>query len=183
MPLLRYFVFVGGALLALLFISNAYLPKLPDEVRADSEVDRSTIRIHSAYKWPERVVFDTNQPTIVPPPAAITIASVQAPAKVADVSAQARVREAFAELPAPIKPRRNCRMRKSLKKPRSENARSRSGVRARPSCWWRNSRSSVCSATARGELTGIAGNFQQPRQMLLICLSSSLSRSSDAAFA
>ena len=28
MPLLRYFVFVGGALLALLFISNAYLPKI-----------------------------------------------------------------------------------------------------------------------------------------------------------
>lgn len=101
MPLLRYFVFVGGALLALLFISTAYLPKLPDEVRAGSEFDRSTIRIHSAYKWPERVVFDTNQPTIVPPPAAIGIASVQAPAKVADVSGKARVREAFAELPAP----------------------------------------------------------------------------------
>lgn len=100
MPLLRYFVFVGGALLALLFVSNAYLPKLPDEVRADSQVDRSTIRIHSAYKWPDRVVFDTNQPTIVPPPSAVTIAGVQAPAKVADVSAQARVREAFAEVPA-----------------------------------------------------------------------------------
>ncbi len=101
MPLLRYFVFVGGALLALLFISTAYLPKLPDEVRAGSQVDRSTIRIHSTYKWPERVVFDTNQPTIVPPPAAVAIASVQAPAKVADVSAKARVREAFAELPPP----------------------------------------------------------------------------------
>jgi hypothetical protein len=100
MPLLRYFVFVGGALLALLFVSNAFLPKLPDEVRADSEVDRSTIRIHSAYKWPERVVFDTNQPTIVPPQAAIVTASVQTPAGVADVSAKARMREAFAELPA-----------------------------------------------------------------------------------
>ena len=39
MPLLRYFVFVGGALLALLFISTAYLPKLPDEVRAGSQVE------------------------------------------------------------------------------------------------------------------------------------------------
>ena len=45
------------------------------------------------------VVFDTNQPTIVPPPAATTTASIQAPAKVADISAKARVREAFAELP------------------------------------------------------------------------------------
>ena len=101
MPLLRYFVFVGGALLALLFVSNAYLPKMPDEVRAASDVDRSTIRIHSERKWPERVVFDTNQPTIVPPPAAITTASVQAPATVDDASAKARVRESFAQLPPP----------------------------------------------------------------------------------
>ena len=104
MPLLRYFVFVGGALLALLFISTAYLPKMPDEVRADSGApgfDRSTIRIHSQLKWPERVVFDTNQPTIVPPPAVTTTASVQAPAAMADVSAKARVREALAEMPSP----------------------------------------------------------------------------------
>jgi hypothetical protein len=101
MPLLRYFVFVGGALLALLLVSNAYLPKIPDEVRADSGFDRSVIRIHSDRKWPERIVFDTNQPTIVPAPAAITTASVQAPATVADVSAKARVREALAQLPPP----------------------------------------------------------------------------------
>jgi hypothetical protein len=106
MPLLRYFAFVGGALLVLLLIlnaylpgtpDNAYLPKTPDEVRAaDSGFDKSTIRIHSETKWPERVVFDTNQPTIVP---AAAIASVQAPARVADVSAKAHVREAFAQLP------------------------------------------------------------------------------------
>lgn len=104
MPLLRYFVFVGGALLALLFASSAFYPKIPDEVRADSEFDKSTIRIHSERKWPERVVFDTNQPTIVPPQAAITTAGVQAPAGVAgvaDVSSKARVREAFAQLPPP----------------------------------------------------------------------------------
>jgi hypothetical protein len=99
MPLLRYFGFVGGALLALLLVSNAYLPKTPDEVRADSGFDRSTIRIHSETKWPERVVFDTNRPTIVPAPATGAIASVQAPARVADVSAKAHVREAFAQLP------------------------------------------------------------------------------------
>jgi hypothetical protein len=109
MPLLRYFVFVGGALLALLLISNAYftnapdnayLPKTPDEVRAaDSGFDRSTIRILSETKWPERVVFDTNQPTIVPVRAAGVIGGVQAPARVADVSAKAQVREAFAQVP------------------------------------------------------------------------------------
>ena len=101
MPLLRYFVFVGSALLALLLVIDAYLPKVPDEVRAASEFDRSTIRIHSERKWPERIVFDTNQPTIIPPQAAITIASVQPAAKAADVSAKARVREAFAEIPSP----------------------------------------------------------------------------------
>jgi hypothetical protein len=102
MPLLRYFVFVGGALLALLLVSNAFFPKLPDEVRADSEFDRSTIRINSERKWPERIVFDTNQPTIVPPQSAITTARVQTPAGVADVSSKARVREAFAQVAPPV---------------------------------------------------------------------------------
>lgn len=96
MPLLRYFVFVGGALLALLFISDAYLPKMPDEVRAASELP--VIRIHSDRKWPERVVFDTSHPTIVPQQTASTAASVTAPATVADVSAKARVRDSFAQL-------------------------------------------------------------------------------------
>ena len=98
MPVLRYFVFVGSALLALLLITNAYLPKVTDEVRADSDFDRSTIRIHSQRKWPERVVFDTNQPTIIPPQPATTIAAIEPP-KVADVSAKAR--EAFAEMSSP----------------------------------------------------------------------------------
>jgi len=98
MPVLRYFVFVGGALLALLFVADIYFPKQPVVATADSRVDKSTIRIHSERKWPERVVFDTNQPTIVPPAAANTVASVQAPA---DVSAKARARDAFAQLQPP----------------------------------------------------------------------------------
>jgi hypothetical protein len=98
MPLARYFLFVGGALLALLFISDAYFPKLPVADRAVSGFDRVTIRIHSDRKWPERVVFDTSRPTIVPAPAAAAQASVPAPATVADVSARARVRDSFAQL-------------------------------------------------------------------------------------
>ena len=98
MPVLRYFVFVGGALLALLFVADIYFPKQPVVATADSGVDKSTIRIHSERKWPERVVFDTNQSTIVPPAAANTVASVQAPA---DVSAKARARDAFAQLQPP----------------------------------------------------------------------------------
>ena len=102
MPLARYFLYVGGALLALLFASDAVLPKLPvADATADPRVDKSVIRIHSDRKWPERVVFDTSLPTIVPAATAKTEASVPAPATVADVSAKARVREAFAQLPLP----------------------------------------------------------------------------------
>ena len=96
MPLLRYFFFVGGVLLALLFISDAYLPKLPAAERADA--DLPVIRIHSDRKWPERVVFDTNHPTIVAAQAANMVAGVRAPAAINEVSANPSVRAAFAQL-------------------------------------------------------------------------------------
>src|SRR3984957_2874343 len=96
MPLVRYFFFVGGALLALLFISNAYLPKPPEMATADA--DLPVIRIHSDRKWPERVVFDTSRPTIVPMQTANTGAGVPAAATVADLSAKTRLRQAFAQL-------------------------------------------------------------------------------------
>jgi hypothetical protein len=105
MPLTRYFLFVGGVLLALLFVVGAVLPQLPvaDTDRADAEVDKSTIRIHSDRKWPERVVFDTSLPTIVPGQTLKAAAAIPAPAPaiVADVAPKARVREAFAQLVPP----------------------------------------------------------------------------------
>lgn len=64
MPLARYFSYVGGVLLALLFVLDAYLPKVPVAERADANLP--VIRIHSDRKWPERVVYDTSQPTIIP---------------------------------------------------------------------------------------------------------------------
>lgn len=97
MPLARYFIYVGGALLALLFISDAFLPKLP--VAESANADLPVIRIHSDQKWPERVVFDTNLPTVVPAQLAKTASSIQVPATVADIPPKARVREAFAQLP------------------------------------------------------------------------------------
>jgi hypothetical protein len=97
MPLARYFLCVGGVLLALLFASNAYLPSLPMPASVDGGVDKSVIRIHSDRKWPERVVFDTQQPTIVPSLAANNLApGVPAPITVAD--SKARARGSFAEL-------------------------------------------------------------------------------------
>jgi hypothetical protein len=110
MPLVRYFLFVGGALLALLFIVDALLPKEADSVRADAGTDKPFIRIHSDRKWPERVVFDTSLPTIVPvsavPVSAVKAGSV-APAAptMAEASPKARVREAFAQF-VPTEPKK-----------------------------------------------------------------------------
>jgi hypothetical protein len=95
MPLARYFFFVGAALLALLFVTDAYLPKLPVVAATDAVADLSIIRIHSDRRWPERVVFDTSIPAIAPVQTAAAV-PVKAPAAVADVSA--KVREAFAQL-------------------------------------------------------------------------------------
>jgi hypothetical protein len=98
MPLARYFLFVGAALLTLLFVVDSYLPKLPPEERTNAAANLSVIRIHSDRKWPERIVFDTSLPTITPATTGVTEANVPAPASVADLPAKARVREAFAQL-------------------------------------------------------------------------------------
>jgi hypothetical protein len=99
MPLLRYFFLVGGALLALLFAADAYLPKSPAVERATATADLSMIRIRSDRKWPERIVFDTTQPTIMPPKTSIAEIRIQQPATSAAAS-KAPMREAFAQLPA-----------------------------------------------------------------------------------
>ena len=99
MPVARYFLLVGGVLLALLFLSNEVLPQLPVAERvAEAGPDKPVIRINSDRKWPERVVFDTNMPTIVPPVAPALVAKAEAAAAVAEVSAQARGLQAFAQL-------------------------------------------------------------------------------------
>ena len=101
MPVARYFLFVGGVLLALLFILDAALLESPVAARTEAGTDRSVIRIHSDRKWPERVVFDTSLPTIIPAATAKAEAAVVGPgtAQIAEVSAKVRVRDAFAQLP------------------------------------------------------------------------------------
>ena len=95
MPLARYFFLVGGALFVLLLVAGAYLPSLPVAERV--EAPRTTIRILSEMKLPERVVFDTSMPT----PArhaepVIAGTGAPSPPSVGDVSAKAR--QAFAQL-------------------------------------------------------------------------------------
>lgn len=93
MPLVRYFVYVGGLLLALIFIVDSRLPKLPIVENADSHQPR--IRIHSGDRWPERVVFDTSIRTVASQPAEAET-NIPTPAVTAEVPL--KVREAFAEL-------------------------------------------------------------------------------------
>jgi hypothetical protein len=75
MPIGRYFLYIGSVLLALLYVADWYLPP-GSNGQSRPHVDRYTIRIHSAQKWPTAVVIDTTQPTLVPPP---VVAAVETP--------------------------------------------------------------------------------------------------------
>jgi hypothetical protein len=95
MPVARYFMFVGGVLLALLVVIGSFMPQPPVETATNTDSDKPfIIRINSERKWPEAVVFDTSHPPVVATPAALA-ANVPAPAP--EISANARVREAYAQ--------------------------------------------------------------------------------------
>ena len=98
MPIARYFFYVGGVLLALLFGVDAFAPKEPvlSSIAAVAAPEANpTLRIRSDRKWPEAIVYDTSLPTIVPPKVEIAAAAA-APAPVAEMPAKAR--ESFAQL-------------------------------------------------------------------------------------
>jgi hypothetical protein len=112
MPILRYFVFVGGALLALLFAANYVVPASSvTQPVASASSEQPVIRIRSDRHLPERVVLDTSQPTIIPPGVkTAAVATPQPPvqtgtsAELAEMSAKAHVRETFAQLTPAQKP-------------------------------------------------------------------------------
>jgi hypothetical protein len=92
-PIGRYIAFVGSLLLAIFFIADWYLPTAPTQSVTSREAE-PIIRIKSDRKWPERMVFDTSAPTIVP----------QKPPVVADVPVTNPPQEAFALLNAQVPP-------------------------------------------------------------------------------
>lgn len=95
MPLARYFLIVGGVLLAVLFMAGALLPSLSAVERVEAQ--RTTIRIHSEMKLPERVVFDTRAPAVThSADPVVTEAAAPIPLPAADISASAR--QAFARM-------------------------------------------------------------------------------------
>ena len=125
MPVARYFLFVGGILLALLFALDAFAPQQTVVAgNAAPSINKTVVRIRSDQKLPERVVYDTSLPTIVPPAAATQIAAAPA-APAADVGAQAQVRDTFAQfVPAEAK--------KFEKQPESQAPRKRKIAKIRP---------------------------------------------------
>lgn len=97
MPMARYFLWIGSVLLALLFIADACLPKLP--VGRVTDTPNHVIRISSERKWPERIVFDTSTP--MPVVAAAANPDHVDPVQRTDVVTPDRAREALAQLQAP----------------------------------------------------------------------------------
>ena len=68
MPLLKYFGWVGGFLVAALFAAN-WCSSVPIARSRPSDVPLNqwiNIRIHTDQKWPERVVFDTSRWRLAP---------------------------------------------------------------------------------------------------------------------
>jgi hypothetical protein len=117
MFLARYFLYVGGALLALLLIVSAELPQVSLAPSSNTAADLPAIRINSDRKWPAKVVFDTSAPTIVPTETASNAADVKAPVATAEVAPKATAREALAQLsPSDVK-------NSSIKKPKQRQRR------------------------------------------------------------
>jgi hypothetical protein len=94
MPLVRYFIFMGGILLGLLFWTDWYFPK-PAPAVATDDVDRSVIRIHSSHRWPSAVRFDTSAP--MPHPVAVAAGEPERSPATAETS----LKQAYAYAPPP----------------------------------------------------------------------------------
>ena len=74
MPLMKYFVFVGSALVLLLLAMNWLLPESTAEP-VHSSIERPVIRINSIETLPERVVFDNSMPYMAPPSSVMRVAA------------------------------------------------------------------------------------------------------------
>ena len=107
MPIFRYFVFVGGALLALLLGVNLVLTRAEDgqATSVASRGEAPPIRIRSDRKLPERIVLDTSQLTIVPPAMQTAAVAPQPPVRAApSMSGKAGLRDTFAQF-VPTEPK------------------------------------------------------------------------------
>ena len=108
MFLVRYFLCAGTTLLALLFVAQWYWPAAPTTSAAQAQeasLNKEILRIRSAQKWPQKIVFDTNIPTIVPPSALVAKAPSPPPPFKAAEAPNKSLLNAHAEAKAAVKPR------------------------------------------------------------------------------
>ena len=109
MFLVRYFLYAGSALLTLLFLVNWYAPAAPTTAADQAQqasLDKEILRIRSAQKWPQKIDFDTNIPTIVPPPALVASIPPSPPSPKAAEALNKSVLNAHAEARPVQKPPR-----------------------------------------------------------------------------
>ncbi|BAM89073.1 signal peptide [Bradyrhizobium oligotrophicum S58] len=117
MPILRYFLFVGGTLLALLVLADSVLPSVPLPASLTSASDLPPVRIQSTRKWPERIVMDTSIAT----PAPVKLAKVEQPVRPAPVAAaepaKNSARDAYAQMTAAVDASQSSAVAKAGEKP------------------------------------------------------------------
>ena len=91
MPLLRYFLYVGGALLSLILIANLMLPQeaLPGTLTSAAQLP--PVRIASDRKLPERIVFDTSSTVATAPVPVLAPRKVAAVVEIGRASCRERV--------------------------------------------------------------------------------------------
>jgi hypothetical protein len=91
MLVVRYFGFVGAALMALLFVVSAHFPAMNMD-RPDVSLDKTTIRIASRRVGPELVKIDTSQTMMG------TVPTTQAHERQTSLKQIVSPREAFARI-------------------------------------------------------------------------------------
>jgi len=81
------------------FAVDAVVPKEPlvTAAEANATTENPALRIRSDRKWPDRIVFDTSLPTIVPPAQTAATEVSPPPTAAGEFTAKARVRESFAQ--------------------------------------------------------------------------------------
>lgn len=112
-PLGRYFIWVGSVLLAMIFVAGWLWPSaapapVNEVVAAQAPTDPANsmmLRIQSARKWPDKIVFDTSIPTIVPPAPPVVAAIAPPAATSAPAASPLDARAELKQVAPPASPR------------------------------------------------------------------------------
>jgi hypothetical protein len=125
-PLMKYFGFVGSALVLLLIAIGWCLPQQAMGP-GNSDVERPSIKISSAERAPERVIIDTSLPTIVAP------SNISPSTSMTSVQSARPLQSAFSELDVarkPVTPKSGGEVLKSKHTAKGESAKKVSHRRA-----------------------------------------------------